>query len=424
MKTLLILGGLSEFVPLVTMANAKGIRTVVVDGNTGAPAKALASVHYDEDIRRTAAVASIAEKEHVDAITTGYSDLLLECMVKIAAASHLPCHITEKQLPFYRDKSVIYRTCQSLHIGAPKTLAIPQDFRDEDLEGMRFPMILKPLSMYGSRGLVIVHNIEEIRRFYSEACFDLSGNKVLIQEYNPDHEFNIQCWVRHGKVHILGICDREKTMFDPHTVPLSTRNIYPSCLMKEVCAPAYFALTKYIGKTGQTEGPLTMQFFWSRERGLQVGEIAARFLGYEHELLSFACGFSVEELLLSAAFEHDMEVLRSVDDILASGDAYGKKTAAVLYYHAWDGVIRDMNGTLAVLNSPDIQYGQIFYRVGDRTGSPQRKPYAARFDIVTDTRDHADALTDKISAEVSMRDAEGRELLKKGMRNEYPEILQ
>lgn len=419
MKTLMILGALSEFVPLVEMAKEKGIRTVVVDGNSGAPAKEKADAAYDADIRDTKAIAQIAKDEHVDAITTGYSDLLLECMVKIANAAGLPCHIKPGQLPCYRDKSVMAETLRALHIGAPKTRRIKEDFADDDLSGMKFPMIIKPLSMYGSRGLVVVNSTAEIREYYHEALFPASGNEILVQEYNPDHEFNIQCWVRQGKVHILGIADREKTLFDPHTIPLSTRNVYPSCLMTGVAAPAYYALTKYIGKTGQKEGPLAMQFFWSQERGLEVGEIAARFLGYEHELLNYACGFSTEELLISSAFEGQMESLRSVDDILAAGDAFGKKTAAVLYYHAWDGIVADLSGALAVLHRPDVQYGQIFYKEGDRVGDPQSKPYAARFDIVTDTREEADDLTDLITKEVSMTDPSGRELLKKGVRGNY-----
>ncbi|MEE3419696.1 MAG: dehydrogenase [Lachnospiraceae bacterium] len=419
MKTLLILGALSEFVPLVKMAKDKGIRTLVIDGNADAPAKALADVSYDADIRDTAAIAEIAKREHADAITTAYSDLLLECMVKIADAAGLPCHITPSALPYYRDKAVMAQTCAALHIGTPRTVLLAKDFRDEELGEMAFPMVMKPLNMYGSRGLVVVHTIGEIRSFFDEAIFPTSGNKILVQEYNPDHEFNLQCWVRRGKIHILGLADREKTLFDPHTIPLSTRNIYPSRLMKDVCAPAFFALTKYIGKTGQKEGPLAMQFFWSEERGLQVGEIAARFLGYEHELMRYACGFSTEELLISGALEDQMENLRSLDDILAAGDAYGKKSAAVLYYHAWNGTIADMSGTLAVLHRPDVQYGQIFYHEGEQIGAPQAKPYAARFDIVTDTREETDTLTDEITRQVSMKDHEGRELLKKGVRGNY-----
>ena len=127
-KTLLILGALEEFVPLVKLAVRQNIRPVVVDGNPDAPAKEealrLGGSAYDADVRDTALVAGIAAKEHADAITTAYSDLLLECMVRIADKAGLPCHLTPDQLPWYRDKDVTNRTCEELGIGTTKSVLI------------------------------------------------------------------------------------------------------------------------------------------------------------------------------------------------------------------------------------------------------------------------------------------------------------
>ena len=65
-KTLLILGALEEFVPLVKLAASRNIRPVVVDGNPGAPAKEealkLGGTACDADIRDTELVAGIAAK--------------------------------------------------------------------------------------------------------------------------------------------------------------------------------------------------------------------------------------------------------------------------------------------------------------------------------------------------------------------------
>ena len=145
-KTLLILGALEEFVPLVKLAASRNIRPVVVDGNPGAPAKKealrLGGTYHDADIRDTERIAGIAAKEHADAITTAYSDLLLECMVKIADKAGLPCHLTPDQLPWYRDKDVTNRTCEELGIGTTKSVLLKPDFEDSELNGFEFPMII------------------------------------------------------------------------------------------------------------------------------------------------------------------------------------------------------------------------------------------------------------------------------------------
>ncbi len=414
MKTLMILGALEEFVPLVKLAGKEGIRTVVVDGNPDAPAKQIADRAYTIDIRDTAGCAEIAVSEHVDAVTTAYSDLLLECMVKIADAAHLPCHLVPAQLPYYRDKDVINRTCEELGIPTPKSVRLTESFSDTDLQEMSFPMVIKPLDLYGSRGLVIVHSENEIRRAFDKCCAQSLRREVLAEEYNPDHEFNMQCWVHQGQIAVLGIADREKTSFDPDTVPLSTRNIYPSRLLTYVREPALDALNRYIRKTGQTEGPLSMQFYWGKNRGFQVGEIAARFLGYEHELIEYATGVSIEQVLLYGAVDP-----QRLEALLAHANPAGSASAAVVYFHAVDGIVNDLSSLTAILQDSRIRHGQIFYQKGDRVGAPQSMPYAARYDIVSHERAEVDRISEEILAAASMTDASGRELLLKGTVGNY-----
>ena len=417
-KTLLILGALEEFVPLVKLAVSKNIRPVVVDGNPNAPAKEealrLGGAAYDADIRDTELVAEIARRERADAITTAYSDLLLECMVKIADRAGLPCHLKPDQLPWYRDKDVTNRTCEELGIGTTKSILLTEGFSDEELAGFEFPMIIKPLDMYGSRGLRIVSSPSDIRSHFT-ACLRASHRaEVLAEEYNDEYEFNMQCWVRKGVVRVLGIADREKTSHDPEEIPLSTRNIYPSAMISRVYDPAVDALKRYIARTGQTEGPLSMQFFWGPKKGFMVGEIAARYLGYEHELIAYTTGVSIEEILLAGAFDQ-----AELDALLDSCDPFAKNSAAVIYFHARDGIVSDLSSALAILARNDVQYGKIFYSVGERIGSPQKMPYAARFYIIADTRAEIDSRTDEIISTMAIRDENGNDLLYPNIRGTY-----
>ena len=45
-----------------------------------------------------------------------------------------------------------------------------------------------------------------------------------------------------------------------------------------------------------------MQFFWRPGEPIQVCEIAARFFGYEHELVEISGGLSIEKLLLDSVY--------------------------------------------------------------------------------------------------------------------------
>lgn len=409
-RNLVILGGLEEFVPLVNLACDKGVRTIVVDGYEDAPAKRVSLERggsaYDASIRDIAAIAEIVRREDADAITTAYSDVLLECMVQVADRVGLPCHLTPAQLPYYRDKAVINETLEKVGIPGPKSAVLGPGFADDELAGLSFPLVVKPIDLYGCRGLFLTNGPDEIRACFDAAQKGSSKSAVLVEEYVGDREFNAQALVRDGVVHVIGIADREKTVHVPGELPPGTRNVYPSRFMEDVYGPARKAMADYVRATGQTDGPLAMQFYWSPGQGIQIGEVAARFLGYEHELMAFACGISVEELLLAMAYDD-----AAVDDLLSRCDPFGSCVASVLYFYGRDGVVGDLGVARSIMQRPDVRYGQLFYGEGDRIGSPQTMPYVARYYVVDEDRAVVDRVTDEIFDAIRIPDEAGVDLL-------------
>lgn len=98
-KRLLILGTLGEFEQLVQKARARGIYTIVCDGYPDGPARAFADESYVIPVTDTDRIAALCKEKQVDGILTSFSDLLLECMVKISAKAGLPCYLNPEQLP-------------------------------------------------------------------------------------------------------------------------------------------------------------------------------------------------------------------------------------------------------------------------------------------------------------------------------------
>ena len=278
-KKLMILGSLQEFVRLTAMAKDRGCTVIVSDGYPNGPAKKIADRAYDVDVREAPSLARYCRQEHVDAIITSFSDLLFENMVKAADLAGLKCYLKPEQLPYYRDKTVMKQLLDRLGIPTPRHVCLSRGFSDQQLEGLRFPVVTKPVDMYGSRGLYVLNSPQEVRRYFGKASSFSRQKKILVEEYNDGYEFNLMAWVLEGKVYILGIADREKTSIGARDIPISTRNIYPSRMISQVFEPAKKILESYIGATGQKNGALSMQFFWAPGRELEVCEIAGRFLG-------------------------------------------------------------------------------------------------------------------------------------------------
>lgn len=410
----MILGSLEEFTDLVRMAKARNIFTVVCDGYPNGPAKAEADRSYDIDVRQIDSIAALCHEEEITAIITSFSDLLFECMVKIADKAGLPCYLRPDQLSYYRDKAVMKAVMNELGIPTPRHIRLTKDSSDEVFSEITFPVVAKPLDMYGSRGIYVLDNPQEVKNYYSQVCESSALPEILIEEYNTGYEFNMMTWVKDKRIYMLSIADREKTFTGTKDIPISTRNVYPSRLIDYVWEDAYGILEKFIQKTRQCDGPLSMQFFWSQDHGIQVCEIAGRFFGYEHELLECSSGLSIEKLLLDYVTD-DIALITE----LSRHSPFMKNHSAVLYFQGHDGVVHDQSAAKQIESRKRITKMQLFYREGETISPHGPQPYAARCYIVGKTRKEIDLETKAIFDKMSILDPSGKELLFKNEMTEY-----
>ena len=271
-QRLLILGSLREFVQLIQLAKSRRIYTIVCDGYPDSIGKQYADKAYDIDVGDTDRIVSICQLERVDGIITSFSDYLFECMVKIANKAGLKCYFSPEKLDFYRNKDVMKQMFYELSIPTAKYVRLPHDFTDNELFDLEFPVVVKPIDKYGSRGILVLYSIEEIRKYFSFICATSEIKEILVEEYNEGYEFNMMSWILDGKVHVISIADREKTPVCTNEIPISSRNVYPSRLINHVYDEAKGILQKIVNYTGQTSGVLSMQFFWSPGETISVCE--------------------------------------------------------------------------------------------------------------------------------------------------------
>ena len=413
-KRLMILGSLEEFVNLVKLAKEQGIYTIVCDGYPNSPAKAVADKSYDLMVTETDAIAEICKQEQVDGIVTSFSDLLFECMVNISAKAGLKCYFTPEKLPYYRDKGKMKTMFEEIGVPTARFTSLEKDFSEEELKDFSFPVVAKPIDKYGSRGIYVLNKIEEIREMFDAVCETSELKRILVEEYQDGHEFNMMTWVVDGKVQVISIADREKTEIGGKEIPISTRNVYPSRLYEQVQEQAREILQNVANYTGQKEGALSMQFFWKPQRGITVCEVAGRFLGYEHELIELSGDFPVEQLLLD--YVYDPQHARTS---LEQHDPRMKKCCAVLYFHGKELEIADQSVAEAIAKKPGVVYSQIFYHPGEKVEKHGKNPYVARYYVSADTREEVDALTKEIFQEMTIKDPNEVEVLYHNQMTEY-----
>ena len=411
----LILGTLGEFTELVKKAKEKGYETVVCDGYADGIARTYADKAYTIPVTDVDAIALMCREEGVDGIITSFSDLLLECMVKIADKAGLPCYLKPEQLSWYRDKSACRDVLDKLGLPAPGFRKISVELlkqgSEEEIQqsiaNLQYPLISKPLDKYGSRGIFIIHHSDEVRKKALQTAEYTDCQEILVEEYNDGYEFNMMTWVMDGKVNVISIADREKTEMEEGMLPLSTRNVYPSRFLAEVEKSATDILQNYIRYTGQTEGALSMQFFWKAGEGIQVCEIAARFFGYEHELTDMVYRFNMEELLLNYVYDNEY-----VTKMLEAQDIRKPLMhGAVLYFHGRLKQIQEQQAAYELAEDKAVVKPWIFYEAGEEVVAYGPNPYLALYYIEAGSREELDEISRDFFEKMSMTDPDGEEIV-------------
>lgn len=405
---ILILGSLDEFVELVKLSKKRGYYTIVCDGYMNGPAKEYADKSYTVDVRNVDEIVKICKEENIDGIMGSFSDLLFEQITKIADQAGLKWYVKPEMLPYYREKNEAKRLMQECGIRVPKNCILKKNFGDEALAGFTFPLVIKPVNGYGSKGIYVVHCIEEIREKYDMITCRSTMEEIQVEEYSHGREYNMMTWLIDGEVNVISIADREKNPQEGDTVPLLNRIVYPAKNIHVIIDEAKKVLTKFAKKTGQKEGALSMQFFYN-ENGVEVCEIAGRLFGYEHELVTHCCGFSIEDMLLDYVYDRESLVKMLSDH----APFFNKHCAGIYFVGEQDKVIKELENVRTLAKNPHVIEAIAYYKEGEVIDNYGSKPYLARYYLTAENREKLDDICEYFFEHMQVTAEDESELAKK-----------
>ena len=405
---LVVIGSQRENVELVRRAKERGYYTIVCDGYRDGPAKLLADRKYDIDVRNVDGIVEMCLKEKVDGIIGSFSDLIFEQITKITSSIDLKWYVNEGQLRYYRDKNTQKNVLQELGVSVPRHTVLKSDFNEDALQNFSFPLVVKPVNGWGSKGIFVADNIEEIRTGFGETLSKGSADVIEVEEFIDAGEYNMTAWVYDGKVYTISIADREKNPREDGNIPLLNRIAYPAEKIRSVYQKAEEVLQIFVDKTGQKSGPISMQFFYKNDR-VTVCEIAGRIFGYEHELITYCSDLYMEDLLLDYVYDES-----HIGSRLMTHNPFFEKQFAGLYFVGHQGmVIKDQQLVLDLGKNPKVKELQTFYKEGEKIDNFGPNPYFARYYICEDSRQALDALTEYFFETIKVSSMEGDEVLYK-----------
>ena len=195
----------------------------MADANELVPARKYADVFYQVSVLDIEGVKAVAQKEQVDFIITVCADQVLQVVAQVSEMLHLPCYIDFETAQAVSKKSYMKQVFTQNNI--PTSQYIIADSLDMDtIRDLSFPLIVKPVDSYSSRGVTKVVNPEDLPDAFNEAVRISRTNTAIVEEFIEGDELTVDVYVEDGVSHVLCVSRLSKIGEDGKFIIHRTEN--------------------------------------------------------------------------------------------------------------------------------------------------------------------------------------------------------
>lgn len=289
MKALVIAGGVPQ-IELIRQLKARGIETLLADGSPNAVARPYCDKFYHVDVFDMEAIKEIAVKEKVDFLITVCADQVLLVVAKVSEMLGLPCYIDYETCQNVSDKIRMKRIFKAN--GIPTTDYVETDSLDMDVIGkLKFPLVVKPVDAYSSKGVRKADDLEELKKYYEEAHSISRSGGVIVEEFFAGEEISVDAFVVNGKAKVLNVTNSEKVKDKDRFVIFRGR--YPVKASDAVLKQVDEIAQKIADCFGLVNAPLLIQLLHQGDK-VSVLEFCARTGGnMKYLLIKYSTGVDV-----------------------------------------------------------------------------------------------------------------------------------
>ncbi len=420
-KRLLVIGANGNICNAVIKAKSLGIYTVVVDYFADSPAKKFADKSYLISTADTDRLVDLCKEEKIDGVFTGYSELNLEFTRRLCERLNLPFYATEEHIKSLTNKAFFKEACKKHGVTSVPSYNISEDFNEEDLKQVDFPVIVKPVDSYSGKGITICQSKEQLNEAIKKAIETSSSKKFLVEKFMSEEEFDIftvYYTIQDGRAALNGITDRY--MFDfENNRRLSTALLFPSEYLPRYLAEMDEKVIRMLKGLGIENGTIFIEGAVNKE-GFYFWECGYRLCGAQQGIIPAAVnGVDVEEMLIHHALTGKMgdEDMTHLEDAGLKG-----KIACNLLLFSNPCTIKDFRGFDKIKRKKQVINITKLYLAGD---SIQEKDIGtlnqsfARVHLVCDTNEEMARIIEEIFNTVEIIDDNGENKLIKTFSVDY-----
>jgi biotin carboxylase len=241
-------------------------------------------------------------------------DASVELASSIAQTLDLP-HNPPHAAKLSRRKDLSRQALQQAGVPVPVFRVVDLDAPlTEQLQGIEFPCLIKPLAMSASRGVIRADDTEaaeaacvRVQALLQEAAGkdSFANSHVLVEQFVPGAEVALEGLLLQGRLKVLAIFDKPDPLDGPYFE--ETYYITPSRHTGVVQQRLVDCVQAACAAHGLQEGPVHAEARLPSDDCV-IMEVAARTIGGEcARLLDFGTGHSLEALVISHAIARQLQ---------------------------------------------------------------------------------------------------------------------
>lgn len=213
-------------------------------------------------------------------------------------------------------KDVRSAAFEAAAVPAPK-YKIVNSWRElnENIGGFQYPLILKPVDLSSSKGVVLVETVNDLERAFHYAKSFSTSQEIVINEYLSGTEHSTEGLMIDGVFHLTAISDRDFKYADCKPYFVEIGDTMPTILNEEKQKELSDVTRKAALSLGIINGIVKGDLIYCEGKGAFVFEIAARLGGprFGTEMVPLSNGTNILRAAIQQALgeEINIELLRA-----------------------------------------------------------------------------------------------------------------
>lgn len=207
-KAIILCGGIPQLA-LVNEFKSRGVYTILLDRNEKAPAVASADKFYPISTMDVEGIIDVAKKENVDYVITVCADQMLLVAAEVSEKLALPCYISYETGKNVSDKAIMKRIFVENGVPTSKHVIL-KELDEASISGLTYPIIVKPVDSYSSRGVRKVWNYAELEEAFDAAVTISRTDTAVVEEFVEGNELTVDAYIENGVANVLCISGLDK----------------------------------------------------------------------------------------------------------------------------------------------------------------------------------------------------------------------